>query len=44
MAVAVKIGNSAIQATVVQNKEVSEYMKFVKSMQEKLKLKVGRFA
>jgi hypothetical protein len=36
MAVAVKIGNSAIQATVVQDKEVKEYIEFVKSMQEKL--------
>jgi hypothetical protein len=35
MVVAVKIGNSAIQATVVQNKEVEEYIEFVKSMQEK---------
>jgi hypothetical protein len=36
MAVALETGNSAIQATVVQNKEVKEYIEFVKSMQEKL--------
>jgi hypothetical protein len=36
MAAALKIGNSAIQATVVQNKELNEYIEFVKLMQEKL--------
>jgi hypothetical protein len=40
MAAAVKIGNSAIQATVVQKEEVKEYIEFVTSMQGKLNVTV----
>jgi hypothetical protein len=34
--VALKTGNSAIQATVVQNKELREYIRFIELIQEKL--------
>ncbi|MDR0649394.1 MAG: hypothetical protein LBF92_08690, partial [Synergistaceae bacterium] len=34
--VALKTGNSAIQATVVQNKELREYIEFVEVMQKEL--------
>jgi hypothetical protein len=37
MAAALKTWGSAVQATLVQKKEVNEYIEFVKSMQEKLR-------